>query len=238
MELSNTETDIQRLLMGSCHVGTMNCSKHMTKYVFGKNNHGNNIIDIQKTYEKIKIAARIIASIPEASSIHAVSGRTYGQRAVYKFAQHTGAVSCAGRWSPGMLTNQNSAKTFVEPRLLIVADPRIDYNALLESTYVNIPIIALCNTDNNLAYVDCAIPCNNRSKFSLAMVMWLLTKEVMTLRGEESNFMICLIFSCGEMLRRKEKKKNKLKKLHKEMMIWKLKEMEQKISLMMMQVIR
>ena len=87
-----------------------------------------------------------------------------------------------------MLTNQNSAKTFVEPRLLIVADPRIDYNALLESTYVNIPIIALCNTDNNLAYVDCAIPCNNRSKFSLAMVMWLLTKEVMTLRGEESNF--------------------------------------------------
>merc|ERR1740139_1020428 len=234
MQLSNTEIDIQRLLMGSCHVGTMNCSKHMTKYVFGKNNHGNNIIDIQKTYEKIKIAARIIASIPEASSIHAVSGRTYGQRAVYKFAQHTGAVSCAGRWSPGMLTNQNSAKTFVEPRLLIVADPRIDYNALLESTYVNIPIIALCNTDNNLAYVDCAIPCNNRSKFSLAMVMWLLTKEVMTLRGEESNFNdMPDLFMWRDV--EKEKKKNKLKKLHKEMMIWKLKEMEQKISLMMMQ---
>ena len=87
-----------------------------------------------------------------------------------------------------MLTNQNSAKTFVEPRLLIVADPRIDYNALVETTYVNIPIIALCNTDNNLAYVDCAIPCNNRSKFSLAMVMWILTKEVLALRGEESNF--------------------------------------------------
>ena len=87
-----------------------------------------------------------------------------------------------------MLTNQNSTKTFVEPRLLIIADPRIDYNALLESSYVNIPVIALCNTDNNLAYVDCAIPCNNRSKFSLAMVFWLLTKEVLALRGEESNF--------------------------------------------------
>lgn len=87
-----------------------------------------------------------------------------------------------------MLTNQNSAKTFVEPRLLVLADPRIDYNALLESSYVNIPIIALCNTDNNLAYVDCAIPCNNRSKFSLAMIFWLLTKEVMALRGEEANF--------------------------------------------------
>ena len=87
-----------------------------------------------------------------------------------------------------MLTNQNSTKTFVEPRLIILADPRIDYNALLESSYVNIPVIALCNTDNNLSYVDCAIPCNNRSKYSLAMVFWLLTKEVLALRGEEANF--------------------------------------------------
>ena len=45
----------------------------MTKYVFGKNNHGNNIIDIQKTYEKIKVAARIIASIPDASSITVIN---------------------------------------------------------------------------------------------------------------------------------------------------------------------
>ena len=86
-----------------------------------------------------------------------------------------------------MLTNQNT-KTFVEPRLLILTDSRIDYNALLESSYVNIPIISLCNTDSSLAYVDCAIPCNNRSKKSLAMIFWLLTKEVLALRGEESNF--------------------------------------------------
>merc|ERR1712170_308498 len=80
-----------------------------------------------------------------------------------------------GRWTPGMLTNQNT-KTFIEPRT--------DYNALLESSYVNIPIISLCNTENSLQYVDCAIPCNNKSKKSLAMIYWLLTREVLSLKGE------------------------------------------------------
>lgn len=115
--------------------------------------------------------------------IQAVSGRLYGQRAVYKFGQYTKSVAVTGRWTPGMLTNQNTKK-FVEPRLLILTDPRIDYNALIESSYVNIPIIALCNTDNNLQYVDCAIPCNNRSKKSLAMIFWLLTREVLSIKGE------------------------------------------------------
>jgi small subunit ribosomal protein SAe len=155
----------------------------MTKYVWDRKSSGVHMFDVQKQWEKIQIAARIIASIPDPSTIIAVSGRLYGQRAVYKFGQYTKSVVVTGRWSPGTLTNQNTKK-FVEPRLLILTDPRIDYNALMESSYVNIPIIALCNTDNNLQYVDCAIPCNNRSKKSLAMIFWLLTREVLRIKGE------------------------------------------------------
>lgn len=155
----------------------------MTKYVWDKKASGVYMFNVQKQYEKIQAAARIIASIPDPSTIIAVSGRLYGQRAVYKFSKYTKSVCVTGRWTPGMLTNQNTKK-FVEPRLLILTDPRIDYNALIESSYVNIPIIALCNTDNNLSYVDCAIPCNNRSKKSLAMIYWLLTREVLALKGE------------------------------------------------------
>jgi len=108
-----------------------------------------------------------------------------------------------------MLTNQIT-KTFTEPRLLVLTDPRIDVNALKESSYVNIPIIALCNTDNNLQYVDCAIPCNNRAKRSLAMVYWMLTREVLILRGtlkqgEQLNEMVDMF-----MYRDVEKKDDKV----------------------------
>ena len=86
-----------------------------------------------------------------------------------------------------MLTNQTTKK-YVEPRLLIVTDPRTDFNAILESSYVNLPVIALCNSDNMLKYVDCAIPCNNRSKYSIAMIWYLLTKAVVELKKEDAEF--------------------------------------------------
>ena len=183
--LSNQEEITQKLLIGNCHLGGKKVTKQMSKYVYSTKQNGVQLFDVSKHCEKILVSARMIASIPDPASIIIVSGRVSGQRAVYKFGKFTGAQSVAGRWTPGMLTNQNTKK-YVEPRLLILTDPRTDYNALLESSYMNIPIIALCNTDNNLEYVDCAIPVNNRSKKSLAMIYWLLTREVLRLKGQDN----------------------------------------------------
>ena len=186
MSLSPKEEDIKNLIIAQCHLGGKKITKQMRKYVYKIRNDGVAMFDVNKIYEKIQIAARIIASV-DPESVISVSSREAGQRAVYKFGHFTKTQAVTGRWSPGMLTNQTTKK-YVEPRLLIVTDPRTDYNAILESSYVNLPVIAICNTDNMLKYVDCAIPCNNRSKYSIAMIWYLLTKAVLELKKEDSEF--------------------------------------------------
>ena len=110
-------------------------------YIWRRRPDGVHILDIGKTWEKLMLAARIIVAIENPIDVVAISARPYGQRAVLKFAQYTGAQSIAGRFTPGTFTN-HITKNYREPRILIITDPRTDSQAVTEAGYVNLPIIA------------------------------------------------------------------------------------------------
>jgi len=86
------------------------------------------------------LAARVIVAIENPQDIIVQSARPYGQRAVLKFAQYTGANAIAGRHTPGTFTNQMQV-SFSEPRLLILTDPRTDHQVSLFVHFVILCIL-------------------------------------------------------------------------------------------------
>jgi len=188
--LSITEEDVRRMLACSVHIGTVNVSPTMERYVWKRNEEGVNIIDLRKTWEKLQLAARVIVAMNNPLDVCAVAlttGQTkqqpLAQRAVLKFSQVTGARHIAGRYTPGTFTNRIQTN-FFEPRLLVVSDPVKDFQPILESSYVNMPVIAMADVDAPTRHIDIVIPCNTKSKYSVALCWWMLSREVLRLRGE------------------------------------------------------
>jgi len=184
--LNLQESDVLKMLACDVHIGSDNLNEAMKRYVFKRTETGVHIIDLRKTWEKLQLAARVIAAIENPKDICAValssvaSGPPIAQRAVLKLAKYIGCRTIVGRITPGTFTNYQQQNYF-EPRLLITSDPRKDYQPIVEASYVNMPVISFVNTNSSLRGVDIAIPCNTEGKHSVALMYYLLAREVLRL---------------------------------------------------------
>jgi small subunit ribosomal protein S2 len=169
-------------LTSGVHIGTQQKSADMKEFIFKVRNDGLYVLDVKKTDERIRVAAKFLARV-DPTRILIVSARQYGQKPAKVFGKAIGAMIVAGRFVPGSLTNPILPK-FVEPEMLFVTDPAADEQALKEALNVGIPIIGICDANNETKYVDLVIPSNNKGRRALATVYWLLTREVLKARGQ------------------------------------------------------
>lgn len=184
IELKEPLMPVEDYLAAGVHIGTQQKSKDMMKFIYRVRGDGLYILDIQATDERIKTAANFLSQY-EPSKVLVVTSRQYGQYPAKKFADAISGMAVVGRFIPGMLTNQrlHGLTTYVEPDVVVVTDPIGDAQAIAEAVQVGIPIVALCDTNNMTKYIDVVIPTNNKGRKALSMIYFLLTKELLRLRG-------------------------------------------------------
>ncbi len=154
----------------------------MEQFIYKTRPDGLSVLNLQKIDERIKIAASFLAQYaPE--DILIISRRENGWKAVELFGKIAGVRTFAGRYPPGILTNPNLDE-YTEAKIVLVIDAWPDRNAVLDSVKVGIPVIALCDTNNQTNFIDLVVPCNNKGKKSLGLLFYILTKEFMKLKGK------------------------------------------------------
>jgi small subunit ribosomal protein S2 len=170
------------LLSAGIHIGTRMKTKDMAPFIYRVRPDGLFVLDVKKTDERIRVAAKFLARF-EPSRIVAVAARLYGREPVKKFCEITKATPIIGRFVPGMLSNPLYAGR-IEPNVILVSDPKADAQAVKEAGAIGIPVIALCSTDNEFAGVDLVIPTNNKGRRALAVIYWLLARQILREKGE------------------------------------------------------
>jgi small subunit ribosomal protein S2 len=185
IELKEPLAPVEEYLAAGVHIGTQQKSKDMKRYIYRVRGDGLYILDIRATDERIKTAAKFLAQF-DPPKILIVTSRQYGQYPAKRFAEAIAAMSITGRFIPGMLTNQ-VIPGYLEPDVVMVTDPIGDAQVVTEAVQSGIPVVALCDTNNMTGYIDLVIPTNNKGRKALSLIYYLLTKEMLRLRGVTTN---------------------------------------------------
>lgn len=170
------------LLSAGIHIGTRMKTLDMEQFIYRVRPDGLFVLDVKKTDDRIRTTAKFLSRY-EKSKVAVAATRLYAHEPVKMFCKLTGATPLIGRFIPGQLSNPQYQNR-VDPEVILVCDPRADAQAVKEASAVGIPIVALCSTDNDFSGVDLVIPTNNKGRRALAVIFWLLARQVLRERGE------------------------------------------------------
>ena len=162
--------------------GSLQKSADMARFIVRVREDGLYLLDVNMTDSRIRSIAEFLNKY-DPSRIMVVSARQYGQRPARLFSEAIGANAAVGRFIPGSLTNP-VLRSYVEPDVLFVTAPAADQQALREAVNSGLPIVGIVDANNNLRNVDIVLPANNKGRRSLALVYWLLAREVLKVRGK------------------------------------------------------
>lgn len=172
----------KKILSTGIRVGTTVKTTFMQPFITKASPEGLYMIDLDKTISRINTAAKFINRV-EFDKILVCSGREYATTPIERFCEMIGTRKMLGRFMPGSLTNP-SLPFYTEPKLVIITDPQVDSQAIIEATNAGVPVIGISNTDNVTSKIDIVIPANNRGRKSLATVFWLLAREILIQKGQ------------------------------------------------------
>jgi small subunit ribosomal protein S2 len=154
----------------------------MEPFIYRVRPDGLFVLDVKKTDDRIRATGKFLSRY-EPARVAVAATRLYAHEPVKMFCKLTGATPLIGRFIPGQLSNPQYSSR-IDPEIILVCDPRADAQAVKEASKVGIPIVALCSTDNEFSGVDLVIPTNNKGRRALAVVFWLLARQVLRERGE------------------------------------------------------
>jgi len=177
---------VEDYLSAGVHIGTQQKTKDMERFIHRVRDDGLYVLDVSTTDQRIRTAADFLENY-DPEQILVTSSRQYGRFPAEKFADAIGARARTGRFIPGTLTNPDYAG-YIEPDVVVVTDPIGDAQAVKEAITVGIPVIAMCDSNNQLSNVDLVIPTNNKGRRALSVVYWLLANETLDRRGSDTVF--------------------------------------------------
>ena len=168
-------------LKSGIHIGTKFKTGYMEKFIYKTRPDGLSVLNLQKIDERIAIAARFLAQYEPKDTL-IVGRRESALKPIGAFGKVTGVKTFAGRYPPGVLTNPN-LESYTEVKVLLVVDSGPDKNAVIDGIKMGIPIVALCDTNNQSNRIDLVVPCNNKGKKSIGLFFWILAREYLRNTG-------------------------------------------------------